>query len=649
MPSAALAPRHACRPGRPWRPLRWLGPLSLALLAPVASGAVFAPGRFDADPPTGDNPPLPERSAAEPLRAPGFEWVLGPWRQAGSLALDARLLRQETGATSRQGVLSTDFDWATHLWQPWFLQLRFGLGLMGVRDSTHGGDSGRISGSGGGMTGRLAVSLFPASRFPFELRAEMGDSRSSADALGTAVRQRRLSLSQSWRPEQGSLGLQLHLDHSRLLADAGDDVLTSLQLGGQQQQGSHSLDGSAQLVLNHRTELDEHQRLASVHLRHGFAPRSDLQVESLANWNDNRLHSGRRSGDDLSGSVRQLTTVLSWRPREGDPLYHPDLPLQLGGSMRWSEVVVSGQGSRQRAQGWAATLGANLDLSTTWRLSASLATSRLQSADQSLDSSSLGATASWTPPGWTLGGWRYTPQGGANAGLSTSSGAPARQLLGLQGSHGLSRDWALSDSAQLSLNLTQSLALAHESSAAQPVRGLAHTLGLFWHGSGDAGQQRFAGLSLSDARTRGNGDGQFQLVNLQLSQRTQLSRLTGWSVNLTAQAARSASDTLDPFTGDRRSSGGGWQVFYTGSASLDQQRLFGVPRLRHSLLLSLNSQQLERRALGDVDAPRERISQSLESRLDYMVGRLELRLSARHARVDGRAVATLNARLQRRF
>ena len=644
-PAASPARRAGSRPRR----LRWIGPLSLALLAPLAGAASFTPGRGDADPPTGDNPPLPERRAAEPLQAPGFEWVLGPWRQTGSLALDARWLRQDTGATSQQGVVSTDFDWATHLWEPWFLQMRFGLGLVGVRDSTQGGDSGRVSGSSGGMTARMSLLLFPASRFPFELRADTGDSRSSGDSLGTAVRHQRLSLSQSWRPEQGNLGLHLHLDHSRLLSDAGDDILTSLQVGGHHQQGEHAMDASGQLVLNQRSDLDEQQRLASFHLRHGFSPRPDLQVETLANWNDNRLHSGRRLGDDLGGSVRQLTSVVSWRPREGDPLYHPQMPMQLGASARWSEVVVSNQGTSQRAQALAATLGANLDLSATWRLGASVAVNRVQAAQLSADSANLNGTASWSPAGMQLGAWRYLPQAGFNVGASTGSGSPLRHQLGVQASHGISRDWALGERSQLSINLTQSAAVVRESTTPQPVRGLSHTLGMFWQGSSDTGQQRLAGLSISDSRSQGSSSGAFQMVNLQLSQRAQVSRTTGWSVNLTAQAARSTTSDFDPFTGALRTSGGGWQQYYSGSASLDQQRLFGVPRLRHTLLLTVNSQQLERRELGDVDAPRERISQSLESRLDYLVGRLELRLSARHARVEGRALAIVNARVQRRF
>jgi hypothetical protein len=53
--------------------------------------------------------------------------------------------------------------------------------------------------------------------------------------------------------------------------------------------------------------------------------------------------------------------------------------------------------------------------------------------------------------------------------------------------------------------------------------------------------------------------------------------------------------------------------------------------------------------MGDIDAPRERISESLETRLDYAIGRLDTHLSARAARVDGRWMAALQARAQRRF
>jgi hypothetical protein len=95
--------------------------------------------------------------------------------------------------------------------------------------------------------------------------------------------------------------------------------------------------------------------------------------------------------------------------------------------------------------------------------------------------------------------------------------------------------------------------------------------------------------------------------------------------------------------------GVGWMRYYNGTVSYENQRAFGVPRLRGTVLLGVNSQPLERRALGDIDAPRERISESLEARLDHAIGQLDTRLSARVARVDGRVLAAVQARAQRRF
>jgi len=172
---------------------------------------------------------------------------------------------------------------------------------------------------------------------------------------------------------------------------------------------------------------------------------------------------------------------------------------------------------------------------------------------------------------------------------------------------------------------------------------------VFWQSYDDAASQTMAGLTLSDSRTWAEGHGSFQLVNLQLTRRTQLTRSSSWSANVTLQATRNDAAEVDAFTGQRQIEGPGWQRFSSGSLNYENQRAFGVPRLRFTLLLAVNSQQLERRALGDIDAPIERISRSLEARLDYSIGRLETRLSARNAQIDGRSVSAITARLQRRF
>jgi hypothetical protein len=629
----------------------WCWPLSLALLAPGGQAAVFAPGA-EPDPPTGDVA-APSGRADEPLKVPGFQWVLAPWQHNGSVSLDGRWQRLEDGRLSRQALLFSDIEWASYLWQPWFVQMRFGLGLLAERDTAAGGDlqpGDRSRSTSGTATGRMSLSVFPASRFPFDLRADLGDSRTRSDTLGEPLRTQRLSLSQSYRPETGNSSLHLQVDHSRLLSADSRDLLTNLQANAEHQVGDHNVALGANYSLNTRSDTADRTRLASVNAQHGFHPSSELQVDTLFSWNDQRLQGAGLLPVGLGSEVRQLTSVLNWRPREGEPLYNEHMPLQLLGSARWVAAQAIGAGGGAQAQALSATLGANLDLAASWRLAGSLSANQVDGGTAgTARSTSASSSLSWSPPSLPLGVWRYAPTATLNLGLAQGEESGRRQLAGLQGSHSLTRDWTVAEGQQVALTLSQSAAVLSESSTRRLASALANSLGLFWQGAGDGQHQRYASLSLSDTRTRAAGDGSFQFVNLQLNQRSQVTRQTSWSVNLTLQASRNESTEIDVFSGQRRNQDAGWQHFYSGGASLEQQRLFGVPRLRHTLQFNLNSMQVERRALGDIDAPRERITQSLESRVDYTIGRLELRLSARLARVDERAVALVVARLLRRF
>jgi hypothetical protein len=71
--------------------------------------------------------------------------------------------------------------------------------------------------------------------------------------------------------------------------------------------------------------------------------------------------------------------------------------------------------------------------------------------------------------------------------------------------------------------------------------------------------------------------------------------------------------------------------------------------LRYSALYSINESQFKSRLQGDIDAPRERVNQSFEQRLDYNLGRISLRLSMRFARVEGRPDTLIYLRLSREF
>ena len=616
--------------------------------AAAAQAAAYLPGGAEPDPPTGDRASTPAPSAEEPSAGNGIRWELAPWRSRGLLSLDLRAQRLGDGPRSSQAVVFGEIDFASYIWQPWFIQLRAGFGALMATDRSSQETSSEHSNSQS-LNGRFAVSVFPASRFPFELRADASDSRTRGDSLGSDYRSRRIALSQGWRPQVGNHQVQLNLDHSELTTTDGvSDTLNTLVATSTHQWGLHAVELGASLSDNRRSDSAEQSRLSSLSARHSYQPSADLHVESLATENDSRIRNA--SGGESLSNLRQLSTLLSWRPREGQWLHRSDAPLQVTGSLRWAEFGTESGSSSVSAQSFNATLGATQEWLRVWRLAASASLARFESdSADAVSSGTLGASLTWTPVVPTAKGWQYVPTASANASLTRGSSDEGRNSLGLQAAHSLSRNILFGDSDSLSLSLTQSAAALRESRNAALTTGLAHSASVFWQSWGDSTSQTLAGLTLSDSITRGEERGRFQLVNLQLSRRTQLSRSSSWSASLTLQASRNESSEIDPFSGDRRTLAPGWQQFHSGSINYENQRVFGVPRLRFSLLLSANSQQLERRANGDLEAPLERVSRSLEGRLDYSIGRLDARLAARHAAVDGKSVSTLQARVQRRF
>ncbi len=636
---------HRPRSFRARRPRSTPWPAALALLVPAAAqGAAFLPGSDPPDPPTGEAPapaPPPEPAGS------GIRFEFGPWRSGGSLTLDLRRLHFEDGRQATQQVVSTDLEVANYVFQPWFVQFRAGVGLLLVNERASGADAPPDDDRSTALTGRLQLVVFPASRFPFEFRADASDTRASGDTLGSDYRSLRVGASQSWRPEVGNQSVSVNVDHSRLTArDGSTDTLNLLAASAVTQFTDHAVELGAQWSENQRDDTGDRSRLSLLSARHGFRPANELRVETLATWNDVRL---RAAGNEAGSEVRQLSSVLSWRPHEGEPLYVADQPLVLGASARWVDSRAVGADEASAVRAVNATLGATQELSRSWRATASVAGGRVQGPSFAATSANASGSLSWTSPSVEVMGWRWTPTASANGGLARSSGEPTRKLVGVQAGHSLARDVLLGEGEGLALSFSQSAAALRESASSADSRALVHSASLYWQDAGDGQRQSFVGLSMSDSRNWSQDDGRFQLVNLQWSQRLAFSRFSSGSANITLQGSRSDSTQLDAFTGQTREQSSGWQRFYSVGINFEQQRAFGVPRLRYTLAANANSQQLERRSLGDIDAPRERITASIENRLDYAVGRLETRLAARAARVDGRTVASIILRAQRRF
>ncbi len=647
-PRAVASPRR--RSSRRW----WTVTLAMLLPGTAAHGVAYLPGSAEPDPPTGDAPAAVPQ-AAEPLRAgSGIEWKLAPWRMSGSVALDGRWLRLDNGNRSKQGVLVTDLEFTSYVWKPWFIQLRAGLGAMASVEHSSA-DSGSRSGSGSGssaLNGRFTLSAFPASRFPFELRADASDSQTDGNSLGGAYRTHHVAVTQSYRPETGNDNYQLNIDYSKVMPqEGGADTLWAFQATALRQYVENTFELGANLSLNRRSDTGDSSDIRTLTARHSFHPTTDFLIETLATHNDVQLRSSVPGGDlDFGSDMRQVSSFLTWRPREGEWFHAPDAPLSVTGTARWIDSGATNGGGGQRFSAFSGTVGVTKELTRAWRVTGAVSTTRLDGGSNRAVTSATGNTSvTYAPQGTELGRWRYAPTVSSNLSVTRSSDSQNRRVIGLQASHSVSRDFLVAGSESLSLTLSESAAALRESPSADSAYAISHSAGVFWQVQGDGSSQSFASVSVSDSLTWAHGPGHFSLGNLQLSRRTQLTRYTSWSANLTLQATRNQSTEIDPFTGEHRKRGGGWQQFHSGSINYESQRVFGVPRLRFTAVLSANSQQIERRSAGDIDAPRERITESLEGRLDYAIGRLDTRLSARVARIDERTVAAVYARVQRRF
>lgn len=664
-----------------------LSVVALVLMSPATClAAAYAPGTD---------------TRVEPLDAPaapapagnGIRWMAAPVRLNGSVALDLRWLRMEDGSRTSQALVYNDIDAATYIWQPWFALLRGGVGVLAERSvfSASGGAGDTIARTGS-LTGRVALTVFPASRFPFEIRADVSDSRVSGDNLGADYRSQRLGITQSWRPVSGADSVLLNFEHSRLMSDTGTDSANYMQATATHLVGDQSFDFTASATRNQRddallgtnTSAHTSSTLAAIGLRHAYRPDTSVNLDTLASWNSLRFSRDDTSSDpELRTDLRQIASYGTWRPGATGSLFGPAAPLMLSASLRWADSSASSgdvsafSGSTtQRLRSMFGSVGATQEIGRSWRLAGAVAAGLVQ-PEGGVGRLSRDANVSlgYVPPSVLLGDWRYSSSASVSAGFgdvrrrdqtapsASTPSAPAtdnanaepgeRRTVGTQLEHGASRSLVLGEgNGSLSFSVSQSLGALHVSTAAENARALAHGASVYWQGGSDGGagsRQSYAGLSVSDSRSWAPDKARFQLVNLQYSQRAQLARHASWSGDLTLQASRADVSQIDAFSGDMRMASQGWQRYTNGSLSYEDQRFLEVPRLRYTVTLSVHSQQFERRSLGDIDAPRERITQSLENRLDYLVGKLETRLAARWARVDERYVTALQARVLRRY
>ena len=325
----------------------------------------------------------------------------------------------------------------------------------------------------------------------------------------------------------------------------------------------------------------------------------------------------------------QLASQAIWRPEGRD--FSLTGGARLFGLDTDTRVPGSEDGAAAHLRNANANLGASYDFSHELRLNASANANQQDNGVRKDTTGSEALGLNYQPASIALGEFRYGWNTGAVASNRSGGQDAGRQLSG-QASHYVARSFVLGSASALTVDASQNFnavaGFGGQNDAAASIRQLTHSASVAWDVTGAAGASGVARLSASDTRALGRGDEFFQMVNLQLSSNLATGSYSSWSGNLTLQAIRQSvfvpGDPNDPL-GPRAHAALGKNTIATSSGSLSYQntRLFGLARLRFGSDLRLNSQAL----LPLLGKAQDQQTAAWENRLDYAIGRTQLRVS----------------------
>jgi hypothetical protein len=122
------------------------------------------------------------------------------------------------------------------------------------------------------------------------------------------------------------------------------------------------------------------------------------------------------------------------------------------------------------------------------------------------------------------------------------------------------------------------------------------------------------------------------MANFQASSNLPTGRYTSWTGSLTIQAVRQSNAAALVGSNNEVQASSNFTTTSSGSISYQNQRAFGVPRLRFVSDIRLNSQAL----LPLLSGPEEQATSSWDNSLDYAIGRTQLKLSTRLSNSAGK-------------
>lgn len=562
---------------------------------------------------------FPVESDPEP-KAPDDRprWGLAPiaFRWSGNTSLD--LTRQFSsggdGSLQRLSITSLNGSAASYVWQPYIAQVNGNLGVTLANAATEGGGSRDLGLNGGGR-----VTVFPFSRFPFEAYLDKTDSRTSGELTTATYENLRFGARQTYRTEDGAASYVGNYDRNLLTSSGVQDTLDMVQFSMNRRdvlwEKTHSFTGAANYTRNAHEGLPAASAF-NLGATHSFRPEDHVSLQNDASFSGSTFLDSR-------SRIYQLNSTLTWTP--------PDMPLVASGSARLSGFDV-GSGSTSSKTN-SLTVGGNATYAYTRNLNFSGGASVSAVTDQDVSTAQfLGVSYQADPRDFR--GFAYTM--GASATASNQTGTASAQNLAGLFNHGLTKVLPEFVGGSLSLTGTQSVSTGLGTGQTGTPNSLTHSLSAGWSRFDGASQTSVIG-SASDQRNFGGGGEAYQVLSLQGTRSTFLSRLSSMAASLSFQASRR----------ERGAEGDATSAITNGIVSYQNNQFFGVPRLTFTSILSANLQDISDPTVTAAGSGGSGRNLSWENFARYKIGRTDFQLRAQVARAQGASQGVIFFRMSR--
>lgn len=529
-------------------------------------------------------------------------------------------------------------DLSTFVWRPWILSARGSLLLQEYgADSTAGLTTSSV------VQGGLWLDFLARSRFPLTIFYE------DFDADYDSVKFRRTSRTQShgFRQQLSSKRLGIYsLEYRQSMTDslyADGFTLPTINDSTRWDFKGNKVIGRNRFALNSRSlEIDTREpdvRTDSVRhtLRHDFRAGSRFNLQNTFFVTDEQFE---RDLLQNSRIYQQLYSLATWRPDEANRWLVTGRGLFQNNE---SASVVGGTGRSSASLSGTASFRATDRVSLTGALSAS----RMQSdlGDESTSSyQQLGVN--YASIGYPLWGGTYQYSGRGTVGNRTESGESVTEdtsELKFDVGHSLYRVFETSGGKRIDLRGAQRVTSTSDSSGKE----LNTLRSSFFVTSGVNEQQwsRYLRFALTDQRSSGDEEHNYQLVDLQYSMQGNLTRDRSWNLNASIQYGLRKQTKPPDLVNDSQS------LSYSVSAAYRHMNLFDVSFLNFSSDFQFQSEDFQSEDPFDPDfnIDRQRASASWRNRLDYRIGLLHLRSDLGLHEVNGNWFASFRFNVRRYF